>query len=664
MTETLKITNGTTSVTLIGTNSPFRLVGNDDGYSAGIPTRERTWNDIPSRDGRHLSSWQWKNLSESYKLFMAKQSDQDEAANQLRSLIQLLIQAISYTSPLENSRVWMERKADATTNTEYGMIIDWNLPGYEQPFSRFFRQFKMKGLTLTVELDAWSENPPGTGTASTVVVSESAPGGQAFGTVDENGTLWKAADKVFVTNHHKQANLTHIFNYDTSAGTFSSNLIAASLPLTLFPASPAVGDCVYFGIEATGDYGPFHNLIFNLSTALAATTSITAVWERYSGGWATISPSNDDTNTLQNTGINGVFWDPSNIGNAAYVNGVNAYWVRLRITSISGTVTQPVQANQVIHTASWPYVEIRADDITGDLPAKARIIYHNRSSNAVANWELSTRDFMVGRRLVSRGADFTPYLNFSDRQVPTGITIYDGTNFAYVDDITYAPTGRALRWTPPWDDADSYAMFRLDETLALQYQGVFRAFLRTRRSSSSTTFQARLLVKTVSGTTISSTEWKTLDEDAISLGQIDITTFQFAQDVARLDFRVEVKADITGDTLDLIDLALMPVDEWATFLSFDTNSTERIEARYYADIDSVSFPMHERFAVLRTAADDTRRDSFNMQQSGPVVIQPNQTQRYWFFAPYFSLGVGGMQSATAFVQIFQNQRYVSTRGDQ
>ena len=112
MSEILTITNGTDEVTLIGTNSTFRVV-KSDGYLPGIAEGKPTWHTPALGNGRQLQAWAWNNVIDSYKLFMKSSINQDTAAGELRSLVQLLVQAVHYRPTEWNSTpVYMTRKAD------------------------------------------------------------------------------------------------------------------------------------------------------------------------------------------------------------------------------------------------------------------------------------------------------------------------------------------------------------------------------------------------------------------------------------------------------------------------------------------------------------------------------------------------------------------------
>ena len=139
-----------------------------------------------------------------------------------------------------------------------------------------------------------------------------------------------------IFDQEKQFN--YIYRYISSA--FETTNLAGSTAFDLFPDTAGVDDAIYFG-----RYNPcwsFHDLKFNIGTALAA-TSITIVWEYLKNGtWTEIPNVVDNTNAFQNTGVNTVAFDvPDNMCNSSShwstrINDKDANWIRARITAVDG----------------------------------------------------------------------------------------------------------------------------------------------------------------------------------------------------------------------------------------------------------------------------------------------------------------------------------------
>jgi uncharacterized phage protein gp47/JayE len=129
--------------------------------------------------------------------------------------------------------------------------------------------------------------------------------------------------------HAFESPLIHCFAYDLSITTFTDNSFEANMPSGVpfyaFPNPAGVGDCMY-----VGNVNKFASMRVDLSLGLVGNT---VVWEYWNGSnWVTLTTT-DDTSFLANDGL--VRWTvPSNWVNNT-VNGVNEFWVRLRITTNS-----------------------------------------------------------------------------------------------------------------------------------------------------------------------------------------------------------------------------------------------------------------------------------------------------------------------------------------
>jgi len=140
----------------------------------------------------------------------------------------------------------------------------------------------------------------------------------------------------------QEKTFSHIYRYVN--GSFDITNYATSTAFDLFDDNAQVGDCIYFG-----RYNPswsFHDLKFNIGTALMA-MSITVVWEYKRGSsWVEIPNVTDGTNAFRNIGVNTVAFDipqnfcysSSNWYTYLTINGSRKYgfYVRCRITAISG----------------------------------------------------------------------------------------------------------------------------------------------------------------------------------------------------------------------------------------------------------------------------------------------------------------------------------------
>jgi len=140
-----------------------------------------------------------------------------------------------------------------------------------------------------------------------------------------------------VTYKSSNKALSHLYVYDSSAGTYSSNYAGVAAH-DLFPDDATIDDIIYFGATTK-----FSDLYFNIGTALVA-GAITLTWEywdAYAGSWQTLTVT-DNTNSFQTAGANTVLFAPpirwaiGYSGNDPKPNNISGkYWVRCRITAVT-----------------------------------------------------------------------------------------------------------------------------------------------------------------------------------------------------------------------------------------------------------------------------------------------------------------------------------------
>jgi len=195
-----------------------------------------------------------------------------------------------------------------------------------------------------------------------------------YGQGDESTT-----DKVFFANYHGNSNVSHIFRYDNSGASYSTNLLDATPPYNLFPGTTTTDDIIYFCSSSDqAGHTPFTSLLFNVSSTASATTfAVTWEYRTNGGAWtdlSTIGDVRDETDSFQNPGWNAVTWALPSDWNSAYsLNSITGWWVRARITTLTGTLKIPRVGSHpfIINT---PYFEVDSSDILGDVPQRMR--YH------------------------------------------------------------------------------------------------------------------------------------------------------------------------------------------------------------------------------------------------------------------------------------------------
>lgn len=484
--------------------------------------------------------------------------------------------------------------------------------------------------------------------------------------------------EIYVSNRGNLANLTHIYIDD--GGSFT-NIFPASLPVTLFPATPANNDALYFGVNTSNiNGGPFGGLVFDLSTPMTGVFTIT--WQYYNGSWTTLNTSNPDV--LSTSGVTSIHWQQPSDWTTTSVNSVTGYWIRALISGISGTVTPPVQRNRDIYAITTPFVNIDDAQVTGDIPSVARCKIYNVSDldgPSGSAPDLYANRVLVGLRSYNRGSSFTPYLNIADSQNYNGIFISLGTNTSFVSD-SVSPSGRYAQYNPAGvESMATRATITISPSIASEFYGTYHAFLRGQRSAgSSTDITVRLQISSGSGglsfTTISRQFQTTTAFEVLDFGQITLPvsgSFKSTDLGDSTSITIQASAASGTPNFNMYDLVLLPVDEWAGSFVDVTNTTMSEIGRSnnvskYLDIDSVTDQRTDIKSLIRTTDGDFITSEYRPEANGEMILQANADQRLWFFAMQTS-ATGSSYSWLAppeivhSVQLYATPRYLALRGE-
>ena len=458
-----------------------------------------------------------------------------------------------------------------------------------------------------------------------------------------SGRTATCSEEVFVTNHHLPWNLTHVKLYDASAGTYTDIFPAAAFTQNLLPSPLAANDAVMFACAGKTDGAPFSSLAFDLAQAFSATGGFTAAWQYSSGAgaWTALTVV-DHTNFLSATGVNSVHWTQPSAWTSETYDSIKSYWIRMVVTAVSGTVTLPTQQNRDVYAVSTPYLDIDDAQVPGDIEAIAQTLLRNMSAAGgpdVGEPTLYQDRAIVGLRTMARGADFTPYLNATDRFSNTGIAVYVGTNTTFAADVRSA-TGRAALYNPTGvETATARVTWQFTPTLMAQYYGTYHMFARVRQSAGAVgNFTVYAVIGTGSGgvqivTDSATTVFEGVRHELLDLGQVQIPASDMFNDTDSGDMAtISLYASALSGTGDLYiyDVILMPVDEWAgDFIDLVNDANSVIANQSLLDVDSISHP--KRF--LRSLARKIGNAIYAIYQgitNGPNLLQANKDQRLWF----------------------------------
>lgn len=476
----------------------------------------------------------------------------------------------------------------------------------------------------------------------------------------------ESCNNTFVANKHVMANLTNIKLFDTSAATYTDVFPASSFPHNLLPSTFDSGDIVYFGSNTavSDDTGPFTSLIFDIATPLIGTVSSTA-WEYWNGAaWASIASLIDNTQGFTINGVNGVFWIPAADWATTAINGVTAYWVRFRM--ITGSGSAPTQQNRDVYAVVVPFVEIEAADIGGDLPALLTLKMTTPNTYPVSGLSYSNR-VVCGLRSYNRGENFTAYLNAGGEQNPPGVTVTAGTSTSFTAEAR-SPSGMRATYNPAGvESMAARVTFTLDTSIARDFYGTYRAFLRGMQNGGSVgDISVRLVVTAAVGgisfTGPTRTFVSTTVHSYVELGRISLPGSGLLKLTELTDnMQLIIQASSLSATPDLyvFDLVLIPVDEWSgDFVDKVENSSSRLE-EHYLEVDSNYFKRPQR-AIIKYRQNGLITSIWQNISSGEAILQANARQRLWFLA----CRTGGFSHHYLVhkVQLYINQRYLSMRG--
>ena len=316
----------------------------------------------------------------------------------------------------------------------------------------------------------------------------------------------------------------------------------------------------------------------------------------------------------------------------------------------AGAGTTPTQQNRIVYTVLWPYVEVAAAQVPGDIPALLKATIRNENANQGAGADDdSLMQWWLGLRSTSRGVTFTPFLNVADVQNPAGITVtslaYGGAAATFAN-VLAAPSGRAILVNGAGAGDGAFIYLDIASALLLQYYGRFHAFLRT-LNVNATEIAATLAVY-FGNTQVSSTEAITVPIDTVYLltdmGPVTIPSSLIGHNEVSFGLRLQLDVETDGD-VNVCELILLPVDEWSASVSVPPGDTGDINAAYRVVtaggafelptsfmVDALAYPKEQLRAlgVTGTAIHAT----LNLVPNGVSMLQANAAQRLWMIQGY------------------------------
>lgn len=669
----LKISDGTNEASLIDIGPGIHL--NDWTPAIAQYKGGGVFRSNPQSSGRRLIQKQFDNVIETFDL-KVNNLKRNILIFQMQELLRLLEKATDYwASDWQDTVVYLVAQAECEDNARYAEIVSYSIPQldnpYDQPFLSTDGNAVFDGITLVIERKHWKANIPGNGTAVSISSTQDYDGR----TLGQEATTGFEA---FVTTHHNVANISDVYVDD--GGVFGSNLMDAALPYSLLPASPAVNDAVYFGIDTSlTDSGPFASLVFDIGTALtvAAPGNIVLVWEYWDGAtWSAFttlpidlggtyySSLADATDTdpdalgagtsanpyrgqqpFSITGVNIVQWRIPADWATTTVNSITGYWVRARVSSFTSVSTIPTQQNRDIYSVILPYVNIDSAQVLGDIPALARIVTTNTVGTDKSPDYIDR--VIVGLRSTARGSDFTAYLNIADEQEPGDVYSVSGTGVSDFNAVASpSGTGRVKRHIA-LNNPDFTTVATITLTNPTHWIGTYHAFLRISVDAGTIGDIIYGVSSNVNGDIISSRQktittyltggeddWELVDIGLLSLTPQSILTSDTL--ISTAGFNIWISSTSSPNTY-LSDLILIPMDEFAADMYQEEADIEDGQSLYALDLDPITNPSEINRAVYRTGNGATTNGATAAISTYPAVVnnnipilQANATQKLWF----------------------------------
>jgi hypothetical protein len=460
--------------------------------------------------------------------------------------------------------------------------------------------------------------------------------------------------------------------------TTSANLMAAALPYGLIDiagAAPAIGDYVAFGIDtAQANSGPFASLVFDIGTAISGIT--VDDWE-YSDGagptWTNLAAEQDNTNAdgamtgsaFDTTGVGSVHWEQDALWTDEALNGVTAYWLRAVVTAVPGPHVAPTQQTRDVYSIVWPYVDIATAQTGGGVPMLLRLRVRSQSDKDgdINDPRLFAERILVATRSLSRGSNFTPYLNASDEQNPAGVTVslFGAASF---QTSTTSPTGRVVQYLNV-PAAQSICRWTIANTLSQEYLGKYHVFLRARQTGGAPG-DLDLQVSYILGSgPVHSFDRVTFVAATIpvliDIGSVDLISGLSGDIYDNMSFSIDGLGDGAAD-VEILELILFPIDEWAGDFNgdLDVGGRGNVGTGTYLRVDSLQ-GKRSILSTVRRQATDYVADFYLSITPSPAALQANANQRIWFLQSWNALDRSKFEIADS-IQLTATKRYFSMRG--
>jgi len=502
---------------------------------------------------------------EEYKLTQYA-SSQDNAATQLMAFAKMMRKALAYhRTTWQRYPVYLMQQGDSETNARYAIVLGargFGLPDiFDVPFAVDAR---LEGMTVSILREhPWRSAAPNTQTA---LISLDSP------------DIASSTIGIQVANHFDDVIITHVYTYDASAASFSSNLINTNH--ALFPSPAGQDDCLYIGSTS----GFPKNIVVPVSTAGVCVASpkveiwTGAAWTELGLGSSFTVTQAWSQNVIFSGGSDRQYFCIYGASGWTYntVNSVSAFWVRIRLNPFTSMTTVPT-CNPAIVNITKPYFEIANTVLKGDVPpliemqmwqgvgfasgapnhsTVARVIMGAKSKNLT---KFSSHLNCGGYGM---GVDWTATM-MTDATVTGGSWLSPRGFYAGVSFATDSTMKARVRFTGGY--------------LFDDYRGQYKAFVRAYQvggAAGDTQLKLRFSLDDYSSAAVkydtATVKLKSINMyELVDLGIVQIPFGpSIAVDNLAITLYIQVMAERTtgSSTLALNDVILIPVDEWSVTL--------------------------------------------------------------------------------------------------
>ena len=366
------------------------------------------------------------------------------------------------------------------------------------------------------------------------------------------------------------------------------------------------------------------------------------------------------------------------------VNGQgNRYWIRITLTMGGIWTTAPANGTYVVYNQHTPEVRVPAASLKGDVPPFVLKRLKSPDGGDEDNTMCSMSRIVVGAK--SRGLDnFVSRLNCGNDGNPGDWVVTYGSDTVAVAD-PQAPGGFRADCTFTLVTTQAMRARFTGTAMLSDFTGEYRVFLRySQTSGDAEEISIKLRVKINSNDTYAPAfetgevfSAGTYDRALIDLIPGDTLLIPFLEITnadalaANLIFEIWAEQNSGSANLEMIDLILIPADEWIADLNDPISDPDAgssaLRGLNILDVDSGIIENR----TIKNIIDDTAGEIIPVEtwsrRSSPIELEPNQDVRLYYLIGHYTDGWGegpflseNMQGFLA--EMYQQACYFYLRG--